>query len=69
MLSSDGLRKLARCVEEARRGRASSKSIAEDLLARLGDKGLRVEESEPDLAAMAATLAEAGYTVEAPVVA
>jgi hypothetical protein len=69
MLTVAAHRKLCRALEEMRRGRVSSREMGDSLIERLKDKGLRVVEEEPDLAAMAATLVEAGYEVTAPVAA
>lgn len=65
-LSDDARRKLARSIEEMRRGNVASRDMAADLLARLEACGLSVEEAEPDLEALAKVLVDAGYTVEPP---
>jgi hypothetical protein len=66
MLTMAAHRKLSRALEEMRRGRVSSREMADSLIERLKDKGLRVVEEEPDLDAMAVALVAAGYRVEAP---
>jgi hypothetical protein len=66
MLTVAAHRNFCRALSEMRRGRVSSKDMAESLLECLKSKGLRVVEEEPDLEAMAATLVEAGYAVVPP---
>lgn len=66
MLSEEANRKFCRCIEEMRRGKVPSRDMAADLLGRLAAAGFRVEESEPNLGAMADTLTAAGYKVEPP---
>ena len=66
MLTVSAHRNLCRALQEMRRGRVSSRDMADSLVENLKEKGLRVVEEEPDLDAMAAALVEAGYEVQPP---
>jgi hypothetical protein len=65
-MNDDVRRRFIRSVAEMRRGRLSTREMADDLIGRLESCGLIVTETAPDLATMAATLTAAGYSVRAP---